>query len=298
MPSVFIWLVGVACSAAALAQPPSLAGTWAWGVGAGTVEIDSGGAGRDSRGNTMKWTVRDATTRTYTLVWSHGYTDTATLSGDGNSLRAVNTSGTQFTATRVLPRAVVSSSDGAIVGTWDWGAGGTVVEINSAGGGRDAGGNSLRWTLRDAGARTYTLVWSHGYTDTATLSADGNTVTAVNNQDMRFSATRRKGERPVPPGVLDLNGSWSGGLVHIWQDGTQILATAAWKRGDRFVVTRAEGRLNGRVIDLVVRYSPMPNGPEPEYRGVLTVAPDGNTIDAVYSISGVTRDRRTYSRDR
>ena len=81
-------------------QASNLSGSWNWGAGGGIVEILSGGTGRDSRGNTMKWIVRDAAAGIYELHWSHGYTDTATLSADGKSVAVVNNVGTRFTATR------------------------------------------------------------------------------------------------------------------------------------------------------------------------------------------------------
>ena len=185
-------------------------------------------------------------------------------------------------------------------GEWDWGAIGAVVSIAADGTGRDPRGNTVKWTLQNPSTRVYVLRWSHGYTDTATLSADGNTLDAVNNGGTRFKATRR-GAAIVPPSApIDLNGSWSGGLLHIWQDGAQVLATATWKRDDgKYVVWRGEGRLNGRVAELAIRYSPMPHGPQGDWRGVFTVSADGNTIDAVYTFTaGSLRDVRRYIRDR
>ena len=43
----------------AAAQTPSLAGKWNWRAGSGIVEIDAAGSGRDSRGNTVRWTLQD-----------------------------------------------------------------------------------------------------------------------------------------------------------------------------------------------------------------------------------------------
>lgn len=298
--ALLVWSL-IAYSPLACAQSPSLVGRWTWGAGGGTVEIDPNGAVRDPRGNTAQWTLRDAAARIYVLRWSHGYTDTATLAADGNSLTAVNNQGTRFTATRVAgavtPTPAPAPGAGAnIAGQWNWGAGGGIVEIDPGGTGRDPRNNTLKWILRDPATRTYTLTWSHGYTDTATLSSDRNTITAVNNQGTRFTATRRSGSGAAP---VDLNGSWSNGLVHIWQDGAQVLATATWKRDDgKYVIWRGEGRLTGRAADLTIHYSPMPHGPDAEWHGILTVTPDGNTIDAVYSVGSTVRDRRTYTRDR
>lgn len=277
-------------------QQPTLVGRWTWGAGGGTVEIDADGSGRDWQGHKMQWTLRDPAARTYILRWSHGYTDTATLAADGNHVTAANNQGLRFTATRIAAPAAAAPSAGAnLAGQWNWGAGGGTVEINQDGSGRDPRGTTLQWTIRDPAARVYALRWSNGYTDTVTLAPDGNNLSAVNNTGYRFTATRRTGG---PTGTLDLNGSWLGG-VHIWQDGALVLATATWKRDDgKYVIWRGDGKLAGRVVDLVIRYSPMTHGPQPEYRGVFTVSPDGNGIEAVYSISGVTRDERSYIRER
>jgi hypothetical protein len=237
----------------------------------------------------------------YVILWSHGYTDTVTLAPDGNSLSAVNNQGMRFTAKRIGDARAPASGFGSIVaGKWNWGAGGGIVVIDPDGTGRDPRGNTLKWTLRDPASRTFAFIWSHGYSDTATVAPDGNSLSAVNNQGLRFTATRVIGDSTtpaVPAAPLDLNGSWSEGL-HIWQDGAQILVTATWKRADgKYVIWRGEGRLNGRLMDLAIRYSPMTHGPVPEWRGVLTVSPDGNRIDAVYTL-GTTKDERTYFRDR
>lgn len=283
----------------ACAQTPSLAGKWNWGAVGGIVEIDANGSGRDPSGHTLQWTIREPAARVYVIRWSHGYTDTVTLAPDGNSLSAVNNQGMSFTAKRIGGASAPASGSGAIVaGKWNWGAGGGIVVIEPDGTGRDPRGNTLKWTLRDAASRTYTFTWSHGYTDTATVAPDGNSLSAVNNSGLRFTATRVVGGSTPPVAApLDLNGSWSGGL-HIWQDGAQVLATATWKRADgKYVIWRGEGKLNGRLVNLAIRYSPMTHGPVPEWRGVLTISLDGNRIDAVYTL-GTTRDERTYLRDR
>ena len=178
------------------AQAAALTGSWDWGAGGGIVEIRPDGTGQDSRGNTMRWTVRDARSGLYELRWSHGYTDTATLSADGRSVAIVNNAGTRFTATRrgapSAPPAAPGPANGP-TGSWNWGAGGGVVVIRPDGTGQDSRGNTMRWTARNAAAGVYELRWSHGYTDTATLSADGNAVAIVNNAGTRFTATRQLG---------------------------------------------------------------------------------------------------------
>ena len=293
MRFVLICLSLLALPAPAPAQSPTLPGRWKWGAASGIVEIGGNGTGRDPGGHTLQWTLTDPVARVYVLRWSHGYTDTVTLAADGASLTAVNNTGMRFTATRE------SGGGGGIADEWDWGAIGAVVSIAADGTGRDPRGNTMKWTLQNPAARVYVLRWSHGYTDTATLSADGNTLDAVNNSGTRFKATRRGGTVvPPPPAPVDLNGSWRGGLLHIWQDGGQVLVTAAWKRDDgKYVVWRGEGRLNGRLAELAIRYSPMPHGPQGDWQGVFTVSADGNTIDAVYT-QGAARDVQRYVRDR
>jgi len=297
MAVVFLW------SLQAMAQGPSLVGQWKWGAGGGITEIRADGSGRDARGNTMQWTVQDAAARIYVLRWSHGYTDTVTLAADGMSLSGVNQQGLRFSATRVgkapspAPAPSPSPSGGAaIAGEWNWGMGGGIVEIRPDGTGRDGRGNTMRWTLRDPASRSYELRWSHGYTDTATLAADGNSLAAVNNQGSRFTATRRSGVTSRP---LDLNGSWSNNLLHIWHEGDQVLITASWKRDNGvWVIFRAEGKLVGRTMNLPVRYSAMTNAVGGDLRGIFTVADDGNSISAHYTLDGRPYDDRVYQRDR
>ena len=141
----------------------------------------------------MKWIVRDAAAGIYELHWSHGYTDTATLSADGKSVAVVNNAGTRFTATRRNETPTVPAGRTLnLVGDWNWGAGGGIVEVLAGGTGHDSRGNTMKWIVRDAAAGIYELHWSHGYTDTATLSADGKSVAVVNNVGTRFTATRRE----------------------------------------------------------------------------------------------------------
>jgi hypothetical protein len=288
------WLaVALLWGAAQAAQAEVLTGQWDWGAGGGIVEISADGTGHDSRGNTMQWTLQDPAAGVYVLVWSHGFTDTATVSSDGEAIDIVNNVGTRFTAMR---RGLARSTAADLPGAWTWPMGIGTVDIFVDGTGRDGRGNTMKWTLKDAAARTYVLTWSHGYTDTATLSAEGNSLDIVNNAGAHFVATRGTGGAAGP---LDLNGSWSNGLLHIWQDGSAVLLTAAWKRDDgKYVALRGEGTLTGRIVDLDIRYSPMTHGPVPLWHGTLTVSADGNVIDAVYTLEGVERDRRVYHRDR
>jgi hypothetical protein len=300
----FLMAVVSLCVFEAAAQGPTLVGQWNWGAGGGVTEIRADGTGKDARGNTMQWTVRNAADRSYVLRWSHGYTDTITVAADGMSLSGVNQNGTQFSAKRVgsapsiaAPAVVAPGGGMSIVGEWNWGMGGGVVTILADRTGRDSRGNTMQWTLSNSATRTYELRWSHGYTDTATLSADENSLAGTNNQGSRFTATRRSGGSPGRP--LDLNGGWTNNLIHIWHEGDQILITATWKRDNGvWVSLRAEGKLVGRTMNLPVRYSTNTNPVNGDLRGVFTVSEDGNTISAHYTLNGKSYDDRVYTRDK
>jgi hypothetical protein len=261
------------------------------------------GTGKDARGNTLQWTLRNAAERSYVLRWSHGYTDTVTLAPDGMSISGVNQTGFRFSATRVgsppssNPSPAIASGGGAaIAGDWNWGLGGGVVVIRTDGTGQDSRGNTMQWTLRNPATRTYELRWSHGYIDTATLAVDGNSLAGVNNQGPRLTATRRNINVPRRP--LDLNGSWSKQLLHIWHEGDQVLITATWKRDNGVWVSfRAEGKLVDRTMNLPVHYSTKTNAVSGDLRGIFTVSDDGNTISAHYTLNGRAYDDRVYSRD-
>lgn len=86
-------------------EPPvattSIAGNWHWQAINGTVVIDANGTGFDHIGNRIVRMSGPDASNTYTLTWSHGYTDYATLSADGNHLDVVNQNGYRFTADRI-----------------------------------------------------------------------------------------------------------------------------------------------------------------------------------------------------
>ena len=78
----------------------SLAGSWDWGPGSGSVDILADGTGHDSLGNTLTWTLLDEETQTYKLKWSHGFIDIAVVAADGASIGITSNSGARFGATR------------------------------------------------------------------------------------------------------------------------------------------------------------------------------------------------------
>ncbi|MBI5828010.1 MAG: hypothetical protein HZB20_00350 [Chloroflexi bacterium] len=81
-------------------ETAELTGSWDWGPGSGLVDMLADGTGHDSNGNTLRWTLGNAASRIYVLVWSHGFVDLATLSEDGKSLVLVSNTGAQFSAVR------------------------------------------------------------------------------------------------------------------------------------------------------------------------------------------------------
>lgn len=104
---------------------------------------------------------------------------------------------------------------------------------------------------------------------------------------------------PPAAGPVNLNGSWQNNLLHIWQEDDQVLITASWRRaGGEWVIWRAEGRLQGRSMELPVRYSRMTAGDPAPYRGEFTLSPDGQVIQARYLQNGRVVDVQSYRRDR
>ena len=286
----------------AQAQEEPLVGQWDWGAGGGIVELYADGTGHDSNGNTVQWGATGPST--YSLVWSHGYTDRAELSADGNSIELVNNTGLQFSATRRGPPRqadvgvpLLAAAD--IAGKWKWSITSGEVDFFPDGTGQDNGGHTMTWVLTDPATRTYTLTWSHGYTDRAVLSPDGNSLALTNSSGASFNGTRIGGS--AGGGVaapLDLNGSMQRNLLHISKDGARVLVTASWKRVDgKYVIWRGEGTLSGNVVELEIEYSPMAHGPQPIWHGRYVVSADGNGIDATYTTSGGGYDHQVYARD-
>jgi hypothetical protein len=173
-------------------QTSTLEGTWEL-PGGNMMEVFTNGAGHDSRGNSMTWTLLDAARGIYELHWSHGFTDKATLAPDGKTLSGVNNTGFHWNAPRRGSPAAPAPQPGGstLAGNWDWGPGSGFVDILDDGTGRDSVGNSLTWTLLDAETQTYKLRWSHGFIDVAVVSADGASIGITSNTGSRFGAIRR-----------------------------------------------------------------------------------------------------------
>jgi hypothetical protein len=111
-------------------------------------------------------------------------------------------------------------------------------------------------------------------------------------------------QRPVQAGnspsatPINLNGSWQNNLLHIWQEGDQVLITASWKRGSLWVIWRAEGKVTGRAMSLPVRYSSMTDTTPGNFRGEFEISNDDNVIKARYTLGGRVVDQQVYHRDR
>jgi hypothetical protein len=76
-----------------------LAGEWDW-FDRSTVTMRSDGSFATSNRLTGTWRLIDPTLRRYILTWSHGYTDTLTLSQDSRRLEGANNRGTRVWGTR------------------------------------------------------------------------------------------------------------------------------------------------------------------------------------------------------
>jgi hypothetical protein len=146
-------------------------------------------------------------------------------------------------------------------------------------------GNLVLWSGNAPNARQ-AVVWS--IKPVATPPTHATAPAAAPTQEAQPAA-----------GPVNLNGSWQNNLLHIWQEGDQVLITASWRRaGGEWVIWRAEGRLQGRFMDLPVRYSRMTAGDPAPYRGEFTVSADGQVIQARYMQNGRVVDEQTYRRDR
>ncbi|WP_217520162.1 hypothetical protein [Roseicyclus elongatus] len=85
---------------------------------------------------------------------------------------------------------IVPPPSAGLSGTWQWEATGGTVTINANGTVTDnMYPNTGTWSGPGSDGR-YTIVWSHGYTDFITMSADGNALTIINNTGYAFGATR------------------------------------------------------------------------------------------------------------
>ena len=86
--------------------------------------------------------------------------------------------------------ATSAQGGGWIVGDWDW-FDRSIVTIRSDGTFTTTNRLTGAWRLTDSSAARYTLVWSHGYTDTLVLSPDRRRLDGANNTGAKVWGTRR-----------------------------------------------------------------------------------------------------------
>jgi hypothetical protein len=175
---------------------PSPVGTWAWVSGQqlvikadGTCQVYLNGA----QINACTW-VRLSDGRYRLTHRNGGWVDTISVSADGGTLTGANNLGYALRGTRTgAAPAPQASPQAALAGRWNWVSGQTLViagdgsfkvylgsqQIND-GQWVSLGGNSFRLTHR-----------SGGWIDTITLSADGRTISGVNNRGNPLQGSRQ-----------------------------------------------------------------------------------------------------------
>jgi hypothetical protein len=72
-----------------------------------------------------------------------------------------------------------------IAGAWQW-VFGTTTAVKADGSASNSG-NTATWSCKDG---KYVFVWSNGWVDRASLSADGSRMDIINNIGFQFSVTR------------------------------------------------------------------------------------------------------------
>ena len=87
---------------------------------------------------------------------------------------------------------------GALAGEWDW-MWGTFTILGTDGSARNIAliSNEGTWECTDPAQRKFTLRWrTGGWVDSATLSADGNTLDIINNIGVKFRGKRKGASHP------------------------------------------------------------------------------------------------------
>jgi hypothetical protein len=172
-------------------------------------------------------------------------------------------------------------------------------------------GNSLGGTWVVSGGQLV-VHWPNGWTNTYGWVSGATRLTGLaqgpNGERQNITLVRQgttSAQPPTqpqpPPALINLNGSWGRGSLHIWQEGNQVRATATWRLSNgRWVTWWGEGTLAGQTATLTVRYSSMAHdSPRLDFKATFKVSPDGNTISASFeSIDGMEVYGSPYSRDR
>ncbi|MER2604973.1 MAG: hypothetical protein ABTQ29_04005 [Siculibacillus sp.] len=177
-------------------------------------------------------------------------------------------------------------------GDWNWGVGGGVTVISPDGTGNDGRGNTMRWTLVDAGSRRYRLVWSHGYTDDAALSADGNSLTVVNNVGMRFTSVRRA---PATPPAAPGGGStaaWTSLRPNSGETALTPLGETGFRPG-RYVILIANADPDGHVVRTWKTHGPFDVRPGDHWIATAT-ASAGLQLEKGAPVTAVGADRAAF----
>lgn len=204
----------------------------------------------------------------------------------------------------VFACGIFSPASESIVGTWTYRQGSfTDVHVYHADGTITAPSSAAahgKWWIE--GDEIVSL-WHNKWYNRLKLPVANSAISGVSISPVGVRAaitlTRVGGVAHPPAAPVNLNGSWSNGLLHIWQEANQVLVTGSWKRDNGvWVVFRAEGRLSERTMVLPIRYSPMTNAVAGDLKGNFTISEDGNTISVRYTLDGRPHDSRTYSRDR
>lgn len=177
-------------------QCNKVVGDWAWDTRAFPATIKSNGkvVGNDGgKRITATWTCIDDATGQIVVNWSTGYIDTLTISSDGKTMTGVNNREARLV---ILRRGSSHQSNGCnlVVGNWAWDTRAFPATIHSDGTvfGNDGGQLiSATWLCIDPLKGQIVVKWNTGYTDTLTLSNDGNTLTGANNRGGRLIIQRR-----------------------------------------------------------------------------------------------------------
>ena len=171
-------------------------GDWAWDTRAFPATIKSNGTvvGNDG-GKKIKatWTCIDDAKGQIVVNWNTGYIDTLTISSDGKSMTGANNYGGRLVIVKresSYPRNRCS----LVVGNWAWDTRAFPATIHSDGTvvGNDGGQMiSGTWLCLDSLKGQIVVKWNTGYTDTLTLSNNGNTLRGANDKGGRLIIRRR-----------------------------------------------------------------------------------------------------------
>ena len=130
---------------------------------------------------------------TYTVYDSDPNTWSSNAASDGAGLFGINWepvagSGSSTPSGKVQP--VTPKSSEGIIGSWIWIDGSTVNMESDGAVIAIKNGKSIPSGTWTKSGDSYKITWDNGYADTMTLSADGKSMTGVNNQGVYLSVKR------------------------------------------------------------------------------------------------------------